>query len=98
MNNLIALSVGFLDKMASTRTFDPNVTYPVYILEPLVVLALRSLFEKQGWTTMVRSFRIAPNKLSLGFVFEGGPLLMLMEIFGESSVLSRPSTVLVASH
>jgi len=86
MHDIIALGVGFLDKMASTRKFDPNATHLVYISEPLVVLSLSSLFEQHSWTTrkawMVRSFRIAPNKSSLGFAFEGGPLCVLMEIFG----------------
>jgi hypothetical protein len=85
MHSVIAAGVGFLNRMESTLQFNPNLTYPVYISEPLVVLTLSSLFEKQTWTTrqtwMVKSLRNAPNSSSLGFTFEVGPLLVLMENF-----------------
>jgi hypothetical protein len=86
MHDIIASGIGFLDKMTSTREFDPDVSYPVYISESLVVLSLSSLFEKQSWTTrqtwMIESFRNARNNSSLGFVYEEVALCVLMEIFG----------------
>jgi hypothetical protein len=89
MHDMITLGVGFLDKMPGLRTFDPDVTYPVYISEPLVVLSLSSLFEKQNFTSrknwMIRSFRTAVNRSSLGFVLEEALLLVLMENFGGKS-------------
>ncbi|KAF8340839.1 hypothetical protein F5887DRAFT_919439 [Amanita rubescens] len=89
MHDMIALGVGFLDKMPGIRTFDPNVTHPVYISEPLVVLSLSSLFGKRDWTSrknwMVRSFRPTANRSSLGFVLEQALLLVLMEKFGGKS-------------
>jgi hypothetical protein len=64
---------------------DPDENYPVYISEPLVVLSLSSLFEKQSWrmrrTWISNSFRNARYDSSLGFVFEE-VALVLMEIFG----------------
>jgi hypothetical protein len=86
VHDIIASGVGFLDKAGSTREFNPDVNYPVYISEPLVVLSLSSLFEKQSWTTrqtwMVKSFRNARNNSSLGFVYAEVALCVLMEIFG----------------
>jgi hypothetical protein len=83
MNDIIAAGIGFLDQMESNQPFDPDLNYPVYISEPLVVLSLSSLFEKQSWTTkqtwMVKSLRNAPNSSSLGFILE---VALLMEIFG----------------
>jgi hypothetical protein len=62
------------------------MNYPVYIDEPLVVLALSSLFEQQPWSTrrnwIVRSFRTSRNAPSSGFIFEEVMLLVLMEHFG----------------
>jgi hypothetical protein len=40
MNATIALGVGHLNKIACIRTLEPNVDYPVYIAEPLMVLYL----------------------------------------------------------
>ena len=85
MHSTIAAGVGFLDQKESTRQFTPDSRYPVYISEPLVVLSLSSLFEKQSWTTRqtwMELLRNAPNWSSLGFAFEVGPLLVLMGIFG----------------
>jgi len=83
---MIKLGVGLSDEMPGIRTFDPDVTHPVYVSEPLVVLTLSSLFEKQNWTSrknwMVRSFRTAVNCSSLGFVLEEALLLVLMQHFG----------------
>ena len=86
MQELIALGVGFLDKMTSTCTLKHDMNLPVYLSEPLVVLSLRSIFEKQGWTTMkvwiIKSFRNALNPPTLGYVFEMALPLVLMETFG----------------
>jgi len=86
MHDVIASGVGFLDNLASTQPFQPDTNYPVYISEPLVVLSLRSLFEKQGWTTrqawMAQSFRNARNKPSAGYIFEEAVLCVLMEAYG----------------
>ncbi|KAF8338350.1 hypothetical protein F5887DRAFT_1137571 [Amanita rubescens] len=89
MHEMVALGVGFLDKMSRTRALEDDINLPVYISEPLVVLSLRSLFEKHKWTSrknwMVRSFRTAVNRSSLGFVLEAALLLVLMENFGGKS-------------
>jgi hypothetical protein len=86
IQDIIQLGVGFLDQIPGTRAFDLEVTNPVYISEPLVVLSLSSLFAKRDWTTrktlMVRLFRNALNPSSLGFVVENALLLVLMEVFG----------------
>ncbi|KAF8344444.1 hypothetical protein F5887DRAFT_1075496 [Amanita rubescens] len=68
--------------MTGIRTFNPDVpTHPVYISEPLVFLSLSSLFEQQNSTSrknwMVRSFRTAVNRSSLGFVLEEALLLAI---------------------
>ena len=85
LHEAIALGIGFIDKEPSTQKFDPN-NNSVYLSERLVVLSLRSLFEKYSWTTrqswINRSIRIAPNNSSLGFVFEDIALLVLMDQFG----------------
>jgi hypothetical protein len=85
MHKMIALGVGFLDQMPHTRALKHVVNLSVYISEPLVVLSLRSLFEKQRWKTMkewtIRSFRNALNPSSLGYVFETALPLVLMETF-----------------
>jgi len=46
MHDTIALGVGHLI-MDVLNKFDPNMNYPIYIDELLVVLALSSLFKKQ---------------------------------------------------
>jgi len=85
MHDMIALGMGHLI-MDVPNEFDPNMNYPVYINEPLVVLALSSLFEKQPWSTrknwIVSSLRISRNAPSSGFMFEEVMLLVLMEHFG----------------
>jgi len=72
--------------MPGTRTLEDGINLPVYIYEPLVVLSLRSLFEKWRWTTMkawmVTSFCNALNSSTLGYAFEMALPLVLMEIFG----------------
>jgi len=87
MHDVIALALGFPDNLASTREFDPDLNYPVYISEPLVFLSLGSFFEKKSRTTRQRwiaqSFRNARNESSLGFVFEDAALSsVLMEVHG----------------
>ncbi|KAF8510406.1 hypothetical protein BU17DRAFT_98110 [Hysterangium stoloniferum] len=87
MHEMIAWGVGFLDKMPYNWDFDAGVNYPVYILEPLIVLSLSSCFERQAWTTkktwIEKSLRNSSSKASLGFVFEEATLFVLMTIFGE---------------
>lgn len=83
MHHLISLGIAHLRGLAK---FDPNANYPVYIDEPLVVLSLSSLFEKQTWTKrktwITNSLAIARNPSSLGFIFEELALLIFMEKFG----------------
>jgi hypothetical protein len=85
MHDMITLGVGYLDKMP-TRILEPNMTSPVYISEPLVALSLSSLFEQWSWTSgktsMIRSFRTAPNHSVHGYLLETVLLLVLMEVFG----------------
>lgn len=80
MRDLIALGVGSMDEFDHGSDEDNHV----YISEPLVVLSLSSLFEKQSWrmrrTCFFKSFRNARSDL-LGFKFEE-VALVLMEIFG----------------
>ena len=84
MQEMIALGVGFLDAIPTTLKDD--VTLPVYISEPLVVLSLRSIFETQRWTTMqaqmTRSFCTTLNSPTLGYVLEMVLPLVLMNTFG----------------
>ena len=86
MHDIIASGIGFLDETTSIWDFEPDVNYPAYISEPLVVLSLRSLFAKQSWTTrqtwMIKSLGNPGNNSSLGFVVEEAALFVLMEIFG----------------
>ena len=87
MHDIIASGIGFLDETTTTRDFDADENYAASISEPLVVLSLPSLFEKQSWTTrqtwMVKSLRTdAGNNSSLGLVVEKATLFLLMEIFG----------------
>jgi hypothetical protein len=85
MHDMIALGVGHLI-VDILNEFNPNMNYPIYIDEPLVVLVLSSLFEQQPWSTrrnwIVRPFHTSRNALSSGFIFEEVMLLVLMEHFG----------------
>jgi hypothetical protein len=85
MHDMIALGVGHLNADVPNE-FNPNMNYPVYIDEPLVVLALSSLFEQQTWSTrrdwIVKSFRTSRSVSSSGPIFEEVLLLVLMEHFG----------------
>jgi hypothetical protein len=86
MHEIIALGVGHLESVVPSREFNPDLNYPVYITEPLVILSLSSLFEQRVWTTwhkwMSSSLYNAPSKSSLGFTFEEVMLLVLMDKFG----------------
>jgi hypothetical protein len=70
-HEIISLGIGFLE---DAWEFEPGLNYPVYISEPLVVLSLGLLFNDQSFTNqqegMIKSLRLAPNTLSLGFLFE----------------------------
>ena len=85
-HELISLGIGFLDHQEGAWELEPNLTYPIHISEPLVVLSLSSLFEDQSWTNrqegMIRSLRLAPNTSTLGFSFEEVTLVVLMDAFG----------------
>ena len=85
-HEIISLGIGFLDDKPDAWELEPDLTYPVYISEPLVVLSLGSLFDDQSFTNwqegMKRSLRLAPNTSSLGYSFEEVILLVLMDNFG----------------
>jgi hypothetical protein len=85
MHQLIALSVGHL-KAVYEDEFDADTNYPVYIDEPLIVLSLLSIFEKQPQTQIrnwiTDAFATARNRSSLGFMFEETVALVLLEKFG----------------
>ena len=85
MRELIDLGVGHLQTVNGEQ-FDPDVNLPVYISEPLVILSLSSIFEKQtrtrrsSWMSICMS--TAPTKSAFGDVFEETMLFVLMEKFG----------------
>jgi len=83
-HEVIALGVGFIAKTTSAQKFDPNKT-AVYLSERLVVLSLRTLFEKYRSTMrkawIKHSIRNALNNATLGFILEEA-LLVLMDYFG----------------
>lgn len=89
MHDAIMLGVGFLDKDARKKVFDPKIEYPVYISEPLVVLDLSSQFQKFNQTMrkdwIANTFSTARNRSSLGYVFEEAVLLVLVETFGTNA-------------
>ncbi|KAF8521901.1 hypothetical protein BU17DRAFT_87449 [Hysterangium stoloniferum] len=87
MHDIIAWGVGFLDKMTTNPCeFNPDMNYPVYISEPLIVLALSSLFHRHSNTMretwMANAVRSARNAPSPEYMFEEAILLVLMETFG----------------
>ena len=88
-HEIISLGIGFLDDKPDAWELEPDLTYPVYISEPLVVLSLGSLFDDQSFTNrqegMKRSLRLASNTSSLGYVFEEVVLVVLMDNFGGKS-------------
>lgn len=86
MHTIIASGIGFLDEQTRTQVFNPSVSYPVYISEPLAILSLMSLFQKYVHTSrnswFADAFCTARNPSSLGFVFEEVVLCVLVEAFG----------------
>jgi hypothetical protein len=85
MHDLIDLGVGHLETVHD-ESFDPNVNYPVYISEPLMIVSLSLLFDKYPWTQrkswMSNCMSIAPTKSAFGDVFEETVLFVIMEKFG----------------
>jgi hypothetical protein len=85
MHETIALGIGHLI-VATDEMFDTSTNYPVFIAEPLTILSLSSLFEKQEWTQrktwMNNSLSTSRNKSSLGCIFEETLLFLFMEKFG----------------
>jgi len=89
VHELIALGIGHLQEVESSRTLDPKKHYPVYLCEPLIVLYLSSVFDrhphtrKEAW--IAEAFRIARDPQTSGFIFEDAVLLVLLEKFGGKS-------------
>ncbi|KAF8512673.1 hypothetical protein BU17DRAFT_96067 [Hysterangium stoloniferum] len=86
MHDIIGYGVGTLEKITGPWEFQDTTNYPVYISEPLIVLALSSLFQDHSHTMretwMANALRSACNPSVLGYVFEQAILLVLMETFG----------------
>ncbi|KAF8512020.1 hypothetical protein BU17DRAFT_96669 [Hysterangium stoloniferum] len=86
MHDMIAWGLGVLDKTMNPWKFKAYKNYPVSISEPLVILSLRSFFQKYSHTMMetwmASAFHSAHNASSLGYIFEEAILLMLMDTFG----------------
>ncbi|KAF8519086.1 hypothetical protein BU17DRAFT_90258 [Hysterangium stoloniferum] len=86
MHDIIGYGVGSLKKITGRWKFKATTNYPVYICEPLVILALSSLFEDHSHTMrktwMANALRSASNPSVLGYLFEQAILLVLMETFG----------------
>jgi len=86
MHDIIGFGIGHLARITADETFDANINYPVYIDEPLIILYLRCLFEKWPWTSrkmwLSHMLSSAPNKSSIGYIFEDLVLMVLMEKFG----------------
>ena len=84
-NELVAFSVGHLEDLGLAQRLDPEINFPVYLCEPLVVLYLSSVFgryssRKQAW--IANTFRTAGNASSLAFTVEQATLLVLLQMFG----------------
>jgi hypothetical protein len=81
---LILLGIAHLH---SLPTINPNSNYPIFIDEPLVVLSLSSLFEREIWTKretwITNSVFTVCNPLLLSFIIEELALLLFMEKFGD---------------
>jgi hypothetical protein len=86
MHKLIALGVGRLKHLPPTGQFDPDRNYPVYIDEPLIILALNSILEKEEdkkrWTWIKNEISMSRNASSLGYIYEEFVPLLLLERFG----------------
>ena len=89
----IILGVGHLKKIAPDQNannnheeLNPDINYPVYIDEPLMVLSLSHLFKKSDLHTrnhwIANIISIAPNKSCHGYQLEEAMLLILMDQFG----------------
>ena len=89
VHELIALGIGHLQEVESSRTLDPTKNYPVYLCEPLVVLYLSSVFDKYPHTKtgewIAEAFRTARDPQSGGIIFEEAVLLVLLEKLGGKS-------------
>jgi len=87
MHDIIGFGVGHLAMITPDNMFDANINYPVYIDEPLIILYLRCLFENWLWTSRKRwltnSLSYAPNKSSIGYIFEDLVLMLLIQKFGD---------------
>ena len=84
-NELVASGVGHVEELGIAQRMDPEINYPVYLCEPLVVLYLSSVFgryssRKQAW--IANTFRTAGNASSLAFTVEEATLLVLLQMFG----------------
>jgi len=93
MHETLVLGIGHLEKVEPDQSLEPAINYPVSLCEPLVVLYLSSLLEKQSLTTnqvwITHAFRTARRSSLLGFTFEEAVLLVLLQTFGgKSSALS----------
>lgn len=86
MHQAISLGVGHLERVDSDRVLGTNLNYPVYISEPLMILALSSVFESQPLSSRItwisNACCAARNKPSLGYVLEEVVLLVIVEHFG----------------
>ena len=86
MHMLIALSVSHLNHVLSQNDFDIKNNYPMFIDEPLIVLALSTLFKEYPWTTRQKwitdSLSTGRNKSTLSYIFEEVALVVLVDNFG----------------
>ena len=86
MHEIIAQGIGFLDEHSCTQVFNPAISYPVYISEPLVILNLMSTFQTYSHVTRKRwlanAFCTARNSSSRGYVLEEVALCVLVDAFG----------------
>jgi hypothetical protein len=93
-HEMTSLGIGFLDHQEGAWELEPDLTNPIHISEPLVVLSLGSLFEDQSWPNrqegMIGSLPLAPNASAHEISFEEVALLVLMEAFcGKFTPLSE---------
>jgi hypothetical protein len=85
MHEIIWQGVGYLNADVPRR-FHHYTDHPVFIDEPLVVLALSSLFQVSVWTErqawIINSFCTSRNAPAFGFIFEVALMLVLMGNLG----------------
>jgi hypothetical protein len=85
---MIEFGIGHLKAVVSDGHFNDSdeANFPVYIAEPLIILHLRSLFERQSWTQrttwLSNSMLTARNKSSIGTIFEEATMMVLIQNFG----------------